>query len=31
MPILFQTGTLANIADPDEMPHKVATHHGLHC
>ena len=20
-----------NIVDPDEIPHKVATHHGLHC
>ena len=24
-------GTLANSADPDEMPHYVALHQGLHC
>ena len=23
--------TLANSEDPDEMPHKVAFHQGLHC
>ena len=25
------TGTLANSVDPDEMPHNVAFHQGLHC
>ena len=25
------TGTLANSEDPDEMPHDVAFHQGLHC
>ena len=25
------TGTLANCEDPDEMPHNVAFHQGLHC
>ena len=24
-------GTLANSGDPDEMPHNVAFHEGLHC
>ena len=24
-------GTLANSVDPDEMPHDVAFHQGLHC
>ena len=24
-------GTLANSEDPDEMPHNVAFHQGLHC
>ena len=24
-------GTLVNIEDPDEMPHDVAFHLGLHC
>ena len=24
-------GTLANSEDPDEMTHRVAFHHGLHC
>ena len=27
----LQTGTLANCEDPDEMPHNVAFHQGLHC
>ena len=26
----FQTGTLPNREDPDEMPHNVAFHQGLH-
>ena len=25
------TGTLANSADPDQMPQKVASDQGLHC
>ena len=25
------TGTLASSIDPDEMPHDVAFHQGLHC
>ena len=24
-------GTLANSEDPDEMPHRMAFHQGLHC
>ena len=24
-------GSLANSADPDQMPHNVASDHGLHC
>ena len=24
-------GAMANSEDPDEMPHKVAFHQGLHC
>ena len=24
-------GTFANSEDPDEMPHNVAFHRGLHC
>ena len=24
-------GTLANSEDPDEMPHDIAFHQGLHC
>ena len=27
----LSTGTLANSEDPDEMPHNVAFHQGLHC
>ena len=26
-----ERGTLANIADPDQMPHNVASDQGLHC
>ena len=25
------TGTFTNSKDPDEMPHNVAFHQGLHC
>ena len=27
----LHTDTLANSEDPDEMPHNVAFHQGLHC
>ena len=27
----YLTTTLANSVDPDEMLHKAAFHHGLHC
>ena len=26
-----ERGTLANIVDPDQMPHNVASDQGLHC